>query len=86
MLWRRALWFRSPVADVISAGVVDFDDNKHVLEMRADVLGREGESSRLLEHDGDDVVANVPLPQQLGGLESRGRNQRHAMVRAPGGE
>ena len=84
MLWRRALWFRSPVADVISAGVVDFDDNKHVLEMRADVLGREGESSRLLEHDGDDVVANVSLPQQLGGLESRGRNQRHAMVRAPG--
>jgi len=58
--------FRSPIADVISAGVVDFDDNKHMLKMGADVLRREGERSGLLEHDGDYVVANVPLPQQLG--------------------
>lgn len=40
-------------------------DHKHVLEVRADVFGGEGESSGLLEHDGDDVIPDVTLPQQL---------------------
>lgn len=50
-----------PVADVIGAGVVDFDDDKHMLEMRADVFGGEGKRPGLLEHDGDDIVADVSL-------------------------
>lgn len=54
--------FCLPVADVISAGVVDFDDDKHMLEMRADVFRGEGKGPGLLEHYGDDIVANVPLP------------------------
>lgn len=41
------------------------DDDEHVLEVGEDGLGGEGERSRLLEHDGDDVVPNVSLPQQL---------------------
>lgn len=53
--------FHLPVADVISARVVDFDDDKHMLEMGADVFGSERKGPGLLEHDGDDVVANVPL-------------------------
>jgi len=51
-----------PVADVISAGVVDFDDDKHMLEMRADVFWSERKGPRLLEYDGDDIIANMPLP------------------------
>ena len=54
--------FYLPVADVISAGVVDFDDDKHMLEMRADVFRSKRKGPRLLEHDGDDIIANVPLP------------------------
>lgn len=54
-----------PVAHVIRAGVVDLYDDKHVLEMRADVFGSKWKGSWFLEHYGDDVVANVPLPQQL---------------------
>lgn len=60
-----ARWSYLPVADVISAGVVDFDDDKHVLEMGSDVFRGERQGPGLLEHDGDDVVADVPLPQQL---------------------
>lgn len=51
-----------PVADVISAGVVDFDDDKHVLEMRADVFRSERKGPGLLEYYGDDIIADVPLP------------------------
>lgn len=51
-----------PVAHVISAGVVDFDDDKHMLEMRADVFRSERKGPRLLEYYGDNVIANVPLP------------------------
>lgn len=55
--------FYLPVADVISAGVVDFDDDKHMLEMGADVFWSERKGPRLLEYYGDDIIANVPLPQ-----------------------
>lgn len=44
---------------------MDFDDDKHVLEMGSDVFRGERQGPGLLEHDGDDVVADVPLPQQL---------------------
>lgn len=44
---------------------MDLDDDKHVLEMRADVFGSKWKGSWFLEHYGDDVVADVPLPQQL---------------------
>lgn len=40
-------------------------DHKDVLEVGADVFGGERERPGLLEHDGDDVVSNVTLPQQL---------------------
>lgn len=55
--------FHLPVADVISAGVVDFDDDKHMLEMRADVFRSERKGPGLLKYYGDDIIANVPLPQ-----------------------
>lgn len=58
-----ACLFYLPVADVISAGVVDFDDDKHMLEMGADVFRRERKGPRLLEYYGDDIIADVPLPQ-----------------------
>lgn len=51
-----------PVTDVVSAGVMDFDDDKHMLEMRADVFWSEGKGPGLLEYDGDDVIADMPLP------------------------
>lgn len=54
--------FYLPVADVISAGVVDFDDDKHMLEMRADVFWGERKGPGLLEYYGDYIIANVPLP------------------------
>lgn len=53
--------FPLPVADIISAGVVDFDDDKHMLEMRADVFWSKRKGPGLLEHYGDDIIANVPL-------------------------
>lgn len=59
---RGARLFHLPVADVISAGVVDLDDDKHMLEMRADVFGSERKGPGLLEYYGDDIIANVPLP------------------------
>lgn len=40
-------------------------DDEDMLKVRADDLGSEGMSAGLLEHDGHDVVAYVPLPQQL---------------------
>lgn len=43
-------------------------DHKDVLEVGADVFGGERERPGLLEHDGDDVVSNVTLPQQLEGF------------------
>lgn len=58
-----ACLFYLPVADVISAGVVDFDDDKHVLKMGADVFWSEWKGPRLLEHYGDNIIANVSLSQ-----------------------
>ena len=49
----------SPVAGVVGAGVVRAHHHEHVLEVGADVFGREGQRPGLLEHDGDDVVPNV---------------------------
>lgn len=54
-----------PIAHVICAGVVDFNDDKHMLKMRADVFRSKWKGPWFLEHYGDNVVANVPLPQQL---------------------
>lgn len=62
----------SPVAGVLRAGVVHLHHHKDVLEVRADILGAEGFGSRLLEYDGDDVVPDVALPEQLQVLEQRG--------------
>lgn len=45
--------------------------HEHVLEVRADVLGTEGLGSGLLEHDGDDVVPDVALPEQLQVMKHR---------------
>ena len=62
-----------PVAGVVGGGAVHADDDKHVLEVRPDVLGGEGEGAGLLEDHRDDVVPDVTLPQQLrqGDGESR---------------
>lgn len=54
--------FCLPVADVISAGVVDFDDDKHMLKMRADAFWSKRKGPGLLENYGDDIIADVPLP------------------------
>lgn len=40
-------------------------NHKDMLEVRADVFGGEWERPWLLEHDGDDVVPNMTLSQQL---------------------
>lgn len=40
-------------------------DDEDMLKVRADGLGSEGVSARLLEHDGHYVVPYVALPQQL---------------------
>ena len=54
-----------PVLDVVGVGAVHAHDDEDVLEVRADRLRREGKRTRLLEDDRHDVVADVPLPQQL---------------------
>lgn len=53
--------FYLPVADIFSARVVDFDNHKHMLEMGSDVLWSKRKGPGLLEHDGDDVVPDVPF-------------------------
>lgn len=54
-----------PVTGAVRAGVVHTDDDEDVLEVGADVLRGERQSARLLEDDGDYVVPDVPLPQEL---------------------
>lgn len=54
-----------PVTGAVRAGVVHTDDDEDVLEVGADVLRGERQSSRLLKDDGDYVVPYVPLPQEL---------------------
>lgn len=44
---------------------MDFDDDKHMLKMGSDVFRGKRQGPRLLEYNGDDVVADVSLPQQL---------------------
>lgn len=41
------------------------NNDEDMLEVRANGLGGEGVSTRLLEHDGHYVVPDVALPQQL---------------------
>ena len=45
--------------------MVHSHDDEDVLEVGADGAGGEGQRSGLLEDDGDDVVPDVPLPQEL---------------------
>lgn len=61
----------SPVGGVVRAGTVCPHNHKHVLEVRADVLRGEGKSPGFLEHDGDDVVPDMALPQQLEKVERK---------------
>lgn len=56
---------RSPVLGVFSAGVDSSNDDEHMLELGADALRCEGQSSRLLKHNRHNVVADVPLAQKL---------------------
>ena len=63
-----------PVLRVLRARVVHPDDDEDVLELRLEV-GDEGERARLLEDDGDDVVADVALPRQLLPVVGREREQ-----------
>jgi len=45
--------------------MVSSDYNEHMLELRANGLRSKGQSSRFLEDDCHNVVANMSLPQQL---------------------
>lgn len=65
--------FHLPVADVLSARIVNFNDDEHMLEMGADVFGCEGQGAGLLKHDGDDVISYVPLSEQLVREENKQR-------------
>lgn len=53
------------VGDVVRARVLHLHHHVRVKEVGLDHVGHEG-SVGLLEHDGDDVVAYVSLPLQLG--------------------
>lgn len=44
---------------------MNFNDDKHMLEMGADVFGCERQGTGLLKHDGDDVISYVSLSEQL---------------------
>lgn len=52
------------VGDVVRARVLHLHHHVGVQEVGLDHVGHKG-SVRLLEHDGDDVVAYVSLPLQL---------------------
>lgn len=41
------------------------DNDKYVLKMGADVFRGEGLGAGLLEHDGDNIIPNMSLPQEL---------------------
>ena len=55
----------APVLGTFAAGVRHSDDDKHVLELRPNVLRREWLGTRLLENDGHDIIADMTFPQQL---------------------
>lgn len=75
----------SPVACTVRAGIVDPNDDEHMLKVRADGLGGEGVSTRLLEHDGHYVIPYVALPQQLViGKQQHGLNWRSVRLESEG--
>lgn len=51
-----------PVGAAVGARAVSTHHHKDVLEVGADVFGGEGEGPGFLEHNGNNVVPNVPLP------------------------
>lgn len=61
LLWKQG----QPVAGVVRARVVHTDNDKHVLEVRANILWSERLGSRLLEYNRDYIISYVPLPQEL---------------------
>ena len=63
MRWWELLYLYSRVVYTLRFGVVDPNDDKDVLELRTHILRREGESTGFLEHDRDDVVPDVSLPE-----------------------
>lgn len=44
---------------------MNLNDDEDMLKMGADGLWSEGQSAGFLEHDGHDVITDVPLSQQL---------------------
>ena len=54
-----------PILGVLCAWVNGSDYNEHMLELRTDILWCEWLSAWLLEDYGDNIIAYVPLPQQL---------------------
>lgn len=63
---------------------MDFDDDKHVLEMGSDVFRGKRQGPGLLEYNGDDVVADMSLPQQLAEGETKKRSRyqvKHEQVK-----
>lgn len=54
-----------PVTGIFSARAVHVDNNKDMLEVRANILWSERQSSWLLKDYGDNVVPYVSLSQEL---------------------
>ena len=54
-----------PVVGVLRAGLMNLNYDEDMLEMGADGLWSEGQSTWLLENDRHNVVSDVSLPQQL---------------------
>ena len=54
-----------PVLGVLCVGFLDTDHNENVLEVGANATWGEGFAAFLLEDHCHNVIANVPLPQQL---------------------
>lgn len=52
-----------PVADIFSAWIVDFNNNKYMLKVGANAFRREGQGSWLLKHNGDDVISDMSLSE-----------------------
>ena len=54
-----------PVICIIRAWIENSDHNEHMLKVRSNVLWCEWKSTRLLEHNSDYVIANVPFSEKL---------------------
>lgn len=65
----------SPVGAVVGARVMSTHNHKDVLKVRADVFGGERKRPGLLEHNRDDIVPNVPFPQQL--VKQKRQQEKH---------